>query len=207
MFGLFGILSYVLPFVMLFTILVYILNKKSAFVKRKIVAIVLLVLSAGILIELFTFNLNETEGNIFAWLYKQSGEQFKGGGLIAGMFAYLLNHYLSKVGTVLVVLVIALISFVIITEKSFINGVRRGSEKVYENAVRESERRNERRSKEREKRGLEQEEQNEEKPEPKRRMDKKVTDSVLNVTIEPESKKASPFTGENLHEITSQKIY
>ena len=206
MFGLFGILSYVLPFVMLFTILVYILNKKSSFVKRKIVAIVLLVLSAGILIELFTFNLNETEGNIFAWLYKQSSEQFKGGGLIAGMFAYLLNHYLSKVGTVLVVLVIALISFVIITEKSFINGVRRGSEKVYKNAVRESERRNERRAKEREKRALEQEEPIDEKPEPKRRMDKKVTDSVLNVTIEPESKKASPFTGENLHEITIDDV-
>ena len=67
----------------------------------------------------------------------------KGGGILAGSICYLLLHYLETVGTVLVVLLCSVISLILVTERSFLNSMRNGGDRirgtVREDAVRRRE--------------------------------------------------------------------
>ena len=54
--------------------------------------------------------------------------------MIAGSLAWVLQHFLGLIGTVLFVLVLAIICTVIITERSFVNSVKNSGRYVYETA-------------------------------------------------------------------------
>lgn len=54
--------------------------------------------------------------------------------MISGSVAWLLQHFLGLIGTVLLVLVLAIICTVIITERSFVNSVKNSGRYVYETA-------------------------------------------------------------------------
>ena len=77
-------------------------------------------------------------------LYTVSADSKAGGGVLAGSLAYLLNHFMGMVGAVLLVIVLAIICLVVITEKSFVSGVKVGGRKVYESAREETRVRKER---------------------------------------------------------------
>lgn len=213
LFGLFGIISYIIPFVLFFGIIIYVMNKNSKFVKKKVISGAILLYMAGVLIELFSYDFSLISGeNIFKELYTLSAHNFSGGGVLPGILTYFLYQYLSKAGTILVVLVISVICIVIMTEKSLVGQIKRSSEKVYENAIKESEKRKQKRMQ----KALEDELSDDEddiideddtdiddveievkKP---KRMDKRVTGVMKDLRLEPEVKK-NEIGGDNLHEI------
>ena len=104
--------------------------------------------------------------------------------------AYLLNHFLAKTGTMLVLIVLAIICIVIITEKSLLRGVKAGGKKVYESALEEQDRLRERNERRREEalRRREEEQLRREQEEQERilRMDKKVSGVMMDVSLEKE---------------------
>lgn len=51
---------------------------------------------------------------------------------MAGSICYLLLHYLETVGTVLVVLLCSVISLILVTERSFLNSMRNGGDRIRE---------------------------------------------------------------------------
>lgn len=213
LFGLFGVISYIIPFVLFFGIIIYVMNKNSKFVKKKVVAGAILLYMIGVLIELFSYDFSLISGkNIITELYKLSAQGYSGGGVLPGILTYFLHRYLSKAGTILVVLVVVIICIIIMTEKSLVGQIKRSSEKVYESAVKESERRKQKRLQ----RALEDELSDEAdalseeddtdidvvvtETKKQKRMDKRVSGVMKDLRLEPEVKK-NEIGGDNIHEI------
>lgn len=217
MFGLFGIVAYVLPFILFAVIIMYMVNKKSHIVRKKIISALCLVYAFSMLFELVSFDLNITTNNLILTLYNMSSNELRGGGLLAGLLTYFLYHYLAKAGTILVIIVLMIISFILLTGKSFVKGVASGTEKVYESAKREQARRKIERE-EQKSEDMEADEQTyyetmaqsvktplpqKEEPDiqPKKRIEKKVFGVMEDTKIEIPEKEKNEIGGENLHEI------
>lgn len=140
MFGLFGILSYVIPPALFVGIAFHISNAGKRAVGRKLAAGVVLLWCIGIIAEMIAVPMDKITGNLIVDLYLESRDGLKGGGVLGGLPAYPMLKYLKGIGSGFVLLVVILISLVIITEKSFINGVRKGSRRVYDSAKESAER-------------------------------------------------------------------
>lgn len=132
---------------------------------------------------LFQLVMNEfVKGTSLIEYYKTSKMHKDGGGLIGGVFVNLLCPSIGLIGTWIAIIVVGIICFVIITEKSFLDGVKRGGEKAYETAKEDVQRRREQAEVVRE----------------QRRRDKVVTGVSYDTTLE----KKSP----DVHEITSSDV-
>jgi len=191
MFGIFGLTAYLMPLALFVMIAFGTVNSGNAIAIRKLVSGVVIALLVGVVCELFTGAPKAAESYQIGEIYKNCSTSHAGGGVIGGSLAYLLYHFLGLVGTVLIILVAAVISIVILTEKSFVSGVKSGSRKVYERSredaayrrerarIRRQEMEEERLRREEEKR-IRQEEMENEKI---LRMDKKVTGVMLHTSL------------------------
>jgi len=129
MFGVFGLPAYITPIFFFFVFYFSISNFGSRIAVRKIFAGVILYFVSSIISEMF-FSTALSEYNIQV-LYARSAESRNGGGIVGGSLTYLSRHYIDEVGTVLLLMVLSIISFVIITNRSFMSGVKKGGEKIY----------------------------------------------------------------------------
>ena len=192
MFGIFGTMAYVMPIVLFFMIAFGMVNSGNSIAVRKLVAGGFLLLLAGVIFELFTGKPSMAESYRIADIYKSCSEEKNGGGIIGGSAAYLLYHFLGMIGTVLTVLVGGIISLVVVTEKSFMSGVRAGGRRMYERTREDAEYRAERarirRQEMEEERRLRQEERarREEELEKEKilRMDKKVSGVMIDTSLQ-----------------------
>ena len=125
-FGLFGRLGYILPFIIWVLTLFIIANKDNGVSPVGIVYAVLLSAVLGALIQLAAGGYNEEIG-LFEYFTNSSlnyeGEQAAYGGLLGGMFVKLLCPLVGKVATVLILIALLLILFVLMTGKPFIMAV------------------------------------------------------------------------------------
>lgn len=187
LFGLFGLPAYAVPVLIFVAVAFRLANKGESVATIKLAAGVILVFLAGIVLDMTGgASSGMTEYDLKA-LYEQSSAGKKGGGVLFGTFSYLFNHFLDRTGTVLVLIVIAVICIVLITEKSLLRGVKAGSRKVYESAVEDSNRRRERNERRREEAQRRQEEmrlqREQEEQERILRMDKKVSGVIADTTL------------------------
>lgn len=134
MFGIFGLTAYIVPVLAFFAVAFHISNRGNSIATLKLVAGCLLFFLIGVIFELIGGHMTQMETYSVQAFYENSAQNRSGGGVISGSVAYALHHYLGMVGSVLVVLVLAVISMVIITEKSFLKGVKEGSRRVYDSA-------------------------------------------------------------------------
>lgn len=214
LFGLFGLPAYAFSILLFLAIAFFSANGGSPAAVRKIVAGAILFCMAGVICELFGDYIYGLEKYNIVEIYKHCSEKHMGGGALFGSLAYLLLHFLDTIGTVLVVLIVCLISVILLTEKSFVKGVKNGSKRVVELSREDAQRRKElmescreeveeeriRREEERhrreETRRLKAEEKENEKI---LRMDKKVSGVMLDTALtEPAEKKSR----DDIHEIT-----
>lgn len=161
MFGLFGILSYIVPVLAAFMVFFSVANSGNPKVIRRNIAIVLMYLNISLGFELVQ---NTVSYGNHLGEFKQAVEeiwalsfgQHKGGGLFAGILTNLLVRWLGNVGAILLAAVVIIICIVVITEKSLFGGVRKvsdrsrralesGSRNFSDNAERFNEQREERR--------------------------------------------------------------
>ena len=208
MFGIFGLTAYIMPLALFFMIAFGMVNSGSSIAARKLVAGVLLFLIAGILCELFSGAMDGVESYQAAEIYFRCSENHSGGGVLAGSLAYFCHHFMGMIGTILILLVIAIISIVILTEKSFVSGVKSGGRKVYERSredaayrreraeLRRREQEEERKRREEEKKLREEERENEKIL----RMDKKITGVMMDTTL-TEREEVRYKERDDIHEI------
>ena len=194
MFGIFGLTAYLIP-VFLFMIIAFaMINSGNMIATRKIIAAVCLYLIVSMMCELFTKAPQEAASYDFKGIYEACSTNRNGGGILGGSFAYLAYHFLGLIGTILSLLVIAIIALIVITDKSFMKGVKNGSQKVYERSREDAAYRRERAQKRREeaeelrKRREEERRLREEQKEDQKilRMDKKVTGVMLDTSLTAE---------------------
>ena len=210
MFGIFGLTAYIAPIIIFLAIAFGMSNTGDNIATRKLVSGVVLFLLVSMVCELFSAQLAETESYQIKEIYERCSENHSGGGIIAGSLVYLSYNFLGMVGTVLLILVLGIICAVIVTEKSFIGGVKRQGRRVYERSVEDAAYRRER-AKERqiameEKRAREKERrrQKEEELEAEKilRMDKKVSGVMLDTALDKgKEKEDTQKARDDIHEI------
>ena len=141
LFGLFGLPAYAFSILLFLAIAFFSANGGSPAAVRKIVAGAILFCMAGVICELFGDYIYGLEKYNIVEIYKHCSEKHTGGGALFGSLAYLLLHFLDTIGTVLVVLIVCLISVILLTEKSFVKGVKNGSKRVVELSREDAQRR------------------------------------------------------------------
>ena len=210
MFGIFGLTAYLIPIFLFMVIAFAMINSGNVIATRKIIAAVCLYLIVSMMCELFTKAPQEAASYDFKGIYEACSTNRNGGGIFGGSFAYLAYHFLGLIGTILSLLVIAIIALIVITDKSFMKGVKSGSQKVYERSREDAAYRRERAQKRREeaeelrKRREEERRLREEQKEDQKilRMDKKVIGVMMDTSLTAE-RHEEPMVRErdDIHEI------
>ena len=155
MFGIFGTMAYALPVLAFIAIAFGISNQGNRIASMKLTAGIILFFLLGVVCSLLFQGGTLSMDYSIRELYLESAEKRLGGGVISGSLAWGLHRLLGMVGTVLLLLVLVIICTVIITERSFVNGVKTSGRYVYETARSDAQRyreRSERRRKESEER-------------------------------------------------------
>lgn len=203
MFGMFGIVSFLVPFVLFLSAAFYLSNRGETVAAVKITAAVVFVLLLCSFAQLL-FAKDAVVSSIGEY-YTLSSTQRNGGGLLGGAISHLLCSSIGIVGAYVVLIILLIISFVLITEKSFFNGVKKGGETIYHSARDDAARRREQREvreKEREVRLMERQEQKRQQAEEARvrRTEKKVSGVMADTTLKDKNRKT-----DDIHEITMEE--
>lgn len=141
LFGIFGLPAYIMPIVIFIGIAFATSNKSNSVAYIKVIAGVVLTLMSCTFIQLITTNYEKSH-TLFAY-YRDSSTGKNGGGILGGTFVKLLCPAIGVPGTFVVVIALIIISLVLITEKSFLRGLQKGSRKAYEAAKEDAARRRE----------------------------------------------------------------
>ncbi len=217
LFGIFGFLAYITPALLFVAVSFWFANEGSPTALRKLIAGFVLFLMAGVVCELIAGCVTGLESYDIREIYAHSSQKKGGGGVLCGSLAYLLHHNLETVGTVLVVILFSVISFILLTERSLLDSMRQGSERFKELSAVDPERRLEDAERRREASRLRREEQEriraEREEERRLRAEEKENEKILRmekkvsgVTADTALKKESEIrhTGD-IHEITYQE--
>lgn len=197
MFGIFGMISYVVPFAIFYSCAFYISNKGKKVVSFKVgSAIVLVVALCSFASLIFTSDIMKLPIPKF---YAECQNRHTSGGIIGCVFDWLFLKCIGNVGTWVLLIALLIISIVLLTEKSFFKGVKKGSETIYNSARDDAHRRKERRIERQEIRRREYEEYEAGRT---LRMDKKVSGVMLDTTLKSEKEKT-----DDIHEITKADSY
>lgn len=182
-FGLVGLVCYPLPIFLFLGVAFVIANKRNPKAYRKMAGFILLFLAVCLFLQLIT------EGAIYERdlmaYYRVSAEYKTGGGLLGGTLSRFLVQAFGTVGTYVITIIAMMISFVLITQKSMFDMIKKFSRKMYQHAA-------ERKAERREALKARQEEQEEKEQQQERRKKRKErTEDFLKETElkEPENEK------------------
>ncbi len=168
-FGIFGLTAYLVPVCLFVCVAFYISNKRNTVAVVKLVAAVLFVLFLCLFIELVVQGDNRQTA---VEAYRYGVDSKNGGGFIGGLLAGLMTKAFGLVGAYVVDIIVLIICLVLITERSFLGGVKKGSKKVYDTAKEESIRHREQAERKREEKRS-------------RRLDRKVEGVAMDTRVLP----------------------
>lgn len=135
MFGLFGLLAYLVPVIVFLGFAFGISNKGNTVAVIKMVSSVVLIVLLGVLAYMLAKQETLLDGeSIVRELYQTSIEHRAGGGVLFGSIAHGMYNLIGFGGTLFVVIVLGIICVVFITEKSFLSGVKKGGSYLIESA-------------------------------------------------------------------------
>ena len=141
MFGVFGLLAYVVPIIVFLGFAFGISNKGNTVAVIKLVSGIILIFLLGIVSYMLLKQDSMVEnGALISSLYQSSAEHHAGGGVLFGSIAHGLYKLIGFGGTLFLVIVLGIISIVFITERSFLSGIRKGGSYLLETAREDAER-------------------------------------------------------------------
>ena len=121
MFGLFGLLSYILPAAVLFCVLYYIAEEDDPFAGSKIGGAAGLLVILGIICALAAGPVRGMTSFDAAQLFDSSRKTGAGGGIVFGLPAYFLYSALRLPGTILVLIAASTVCIILISRKSLLS--------------------------------------------------------------------------------------
>lgn len=135
MFGIFGLLAYLIPIILFMGFAFGISNKGNTVAVIKLISMGVLVFLLGILSYMLMKqeSMLQTDALISS-LFETSATYHAGGGVLFGSLAHGLYTLIGFGGTLFVTIVLGIISFVFITERSFLSGVRKSGTYLLETA-------------------------------------------------------------------------
>lgn len=188
-FGVFGLIAYIFPVVLVIGTFFAASNKGNRIAAVKIAAAVFFVLFLCMFIEIVRCG-TETAGAADAYQYCSVHKI--GGGFLGGFLAGIFCPNFGLLGSYVIDVVAMIICLVLITERSALKGVQKGSRKVYETAKESNERHRELAEQRREEREL-------------RRMDRRVEGVAVDTRVLSD-RKAEPMGSDEVSEINIDKL-
>lgn len=180
-FGAFGLMAYVFPFWLFFISAFLTANQKhSGKVIMKTTAGILLLVFLCVLIHLL---MNGTEKVFFLDAVKTCVRTKNGGGFLGIALGSIFVNAFGLACSYVVTIAALIISGVLLTERSFFGGIKKGGKRVYRTAKEDAAKRKQQQEVRAERRKTEQEARK------KRRMDQKVSGVAVDTTIVPPEKK------------------
>lgn len=137
LFGLFGMVAYIFPLVLLVSSFFAVSNKGNSYAIMKLVMTLVLIWFICVFMYLAVygeFAVSPVQS------YIDSVERHSGGGFIGALIGCILVPAVGIIGAYVVTIVVMIICLVLITGKSFMKGMRNGGRKVYESARENNER-------------------------------------------------------------------
>ena len=184
LFGVFGLIAYVLPILILVVSFFAVSNKGNFHASVKIAAGVVFVAFVCLFLSLAGSG-REYYEPMKAYTY--SATERAGGGIVGGALAYVMVKAFGVIGSYIIDFIVLIICLVLITERSALKGMQKGGQKVYESAKESNERYKEYR-----------EYKNEERR--KRRMDHKVSGVSIDTKIS-DQKESGVGTSDEIGEL------
>ena len=184
LFGVFGLITYVLPILILVVSFFAVSNKGNFHASVKIAAGVVFVAFFCLFLSLAGSG-REYYEPMKAYTY--SATERAGGGIVGGALAYVMVKAFGVIGSYIIDFIVLIICLVLITERSALKGMQKGGQKVYESAKESNERYKEYR-----------EYKNEERR--KRRMDHKVSGVSIDTKIS-DQKESGVGTSDEIGEL------
>ena len=124
MFGLFGFMAYLFPIIVAYICFFIFANRGNPKAIRRSLALSILYLVIAQCLELIHNYPNIYDSYKISSFYEFARDNHKGGGVFGGSLAYIFAKLLGKAGSIIFIVVIIIICLVIITERSFVKGVR-----------------------------------------------------------------------------------
>ncbi|MGN0484084.1 MAG: DNA translocase FtsK 4TM domain-containing protein [Lachnospiraceae bacterium] len=177
-FGLFGIVSYLLPFAIFLTALFVISNKETYFVSFKVIIGCIFLWFLCTFSELFLAN-TTSFGIETAWKYAVSTH--RGGGLFGGFLAQVLYNNLGLVGAYVIAVIGLILSLALLTEQSIFARLKKGGQKIYDSAKTDAQRRQK-------KREMRQQFHEEQRAQANKDRQKKVSGVTMDLDLKKQSK-------------------
>ena len=184
LFGVFGLIAYVLPILILVVSFFAVSNKGNFHASVKIAAGVVFVAFFCLFLSLAGSG-REYYEPMKAYTY--GATERAGGGIVGGALAYVMVKAFGVIGSYIIDFIVLIICLVLITERSALKGMQKGGQKVYESAKESNERYKEYR-----------EYKNEERR--KRRMDHKVSGVSIDTKIS-DQKESGVGTSDEIGEL------
>ncbi|MBQ4057405.1 MAG: DNA translocase FtsK [Lachnospiraceae bacterium] len=117
MFGMFGVVEYILPVVIMFTAFFLHVNEYKKRAVQKVILGTLVLLCIGMIAQL-TVGIDEYN---FVRMFKEGFEDKTGGGIFCGSLAYLLHMAVGEIGTYIIIILAAIICVMLFAEFSVID--------------------------------------------------------------------------------------
>lgn len=137
MFGLFGYMAYVAPLLLFLAVYFGISNMGNRVAAIKLVSGIVFFSMCCVLFTLIG-GIDQVGGDIKSY-YAFSANAHKGGGVIGGFMGKGMQGLLGFAGTIIIMLVLMIVCLVLMTERSFIAGVKKGGRAVMDDASRRKE--------------------------------------------------------------------
>lgn len=183
-FGVFGLLSYIVPILLFVGTAFLISNKKNQIAGIKFFSGIMLAVFLCLFFQL-VLDREDVYSAKAAFVYARANKS--GGGFIGGLLEALLCPNIGLIGTYVTDIAVLIISFVLLTEKSLLSPMKKSGQVIYDSAREDAARRRELHERRRE-------EQKERREEKARRMDKKAVGVAVDTRVLP--KKAAAVSDE-----------
>ena len=183
-FGVFGLLSYIVPILLFVGTAFLISNKKNQIAGIKFFSGIMLAVFLCLFFQL-VLDREDVYSAKAAFVYARANKS--GGGFIGGLLEALLCPNIGLIGTYVADIAVLIISFVLLTEKSLLSPMKKSGQVIYDSAREDAARRRKLHERKRE-------EQKERREEKARRMDKKAVGVAVDTRVLP--KKAAAVSDE-----------
>lgn len=127
MFGMFGLFAYIFPILLFVSYMFLIVNANNSKAVMKVISAGLLFLMMCSMAQLIA------TGNDRIDFFKICSREKAGGGWLGGMIGTGLSTFLAIPGAVIIILAIMIICLIVITEKSFVGGIKKGYQATKDN--------------------------------------------------------------------------
>lgn len=127
MFGLFGLLAYAVPFVLMLAVFFGYASRENFTIRIRLISGIVFLMILAIMFEEIGGIVRDLNKYSIADIWKNCANERAGGGVILGSLAYVMDKYLSMAGTILVCLILAIICIIVFMGRQMIGNLREGS--------------------------------------------------------------------------------